>query len=250
MDSQHTCHTVLSLLQLSGIYSYWLTYWCKHHSSDSLRGETKKRPQLTTLNEMINTNAIRSYTLNNPVWEQLPSVPSCFIKMPMSFKSNDPHFVMHKLDSSDRCNTTVVTFQASTITSIQQICNTICIYIVMTKWGLELPTETRQREKKPGWFITSEMEWQVASLLGQVCCPVVSHCPLRARSGSPFCSPTGHCYAPSSWGATAMNWDLKHPCLKDMCACVYSCEPWGHFRLLSTQPPLRVTPANNSLIAE
>lgn len=97
---------------------------------------------------MINTNALRSYTLNNPVWEQLSSVPSCFIKMPMSFKSNDPHFVMHKLDSSDRCNTTVVTFQANTVTSIQQICNTICIYIVMTKWGLELPTETRQRARE------------------------------------------------------------------------------------------------------
>lgn len=61
------------------------------------------------------------------------------------------------------------------------------------------PSSRRNKawRKKPGRFIMGVMEWHVAPLLAQSCC----HDP---RYGSPVCSPSGPCYAPSSRGGTAI----------------------------------------------
>ncbi|KAK5847839.1 hypothetical protein PBY51_016936 [Eleginops maclovinus] len=65
------------------------------------------------------------------------------------------------------------------------------------------------------------MERQVASLLARSRRPLVSRCPLPARSGSPVCSHHDPGYAPSSRGRHSHEpGPLKKRTLPEECVCV------------------------------
>lgn len=127
----------------------------------------------------------------------------------------------------------LLTIMTATLYIVIQICTACVLMYCTVRIKPEVPNrnEAERKETRPihhGWN-------GVAGGLptSPVLCPLVSCCP---PFGSPVCSPSGPCYAPSSRGATVRSPDLQNPCLKDMCVCVYSCGPSGRFRLYQHSP--------------